>query len=242
MNLWLVAALGAANLSTQAAVQSSSLTDWIQALTAAAAAVFALLALVFGVHQLRISVRSQRFDVYKRVFEMVDGIRLDRHYVGREMSETTFEKEGWLSLERVAEPEPGTPQAHRASAERVFRTFDQLGLMVREGVVPVDLVGVFYCRPILEAWSKLCGYIDAVRGQRQQPGHGWHFENLVFEVVIKNLEARRGVWRDQLEHDNLTKLIEEIKDKPLKNRSRVTLPARWWRWTALDDVHFPGFD
>ena len=130
---------------------------------------------------------------------MVDDIRCERHYLRLIDREETYKTESWLDLAVVAQH--GDLKAHRAQAEKVVRSFDQLGFLVREGRVPVDTIARFNVVPILHAWYALSPYVLAVRKQRGQPSHAWHFENLVYGIMLPGLDSGRGPWRGVLAYD-----------------------------------------
>jgi len=152
-----------------------------------------------AIRQLRTRNRAHLFEVYREVFGMIDGVRTERHYLRSINREETFVAENWLDLTKCAtDPEW---MKHRGLAEKVFRTFDQLGLLVRQGRVPLDAIAPFCVVPILRAWYDLWPYIRAVRRQRRQPSHGWHFENLVYGIVLPGLDQNSGIWEGVREHD-----------------------------------------
>jgi hypothetical protein len=137
--------------------------------------------------------RIRLFDIYKTVFEMIDeeGMREARHYVqdDMEMDAYSAEKENWLEIESPAKHRGEDWKLDKERAERVARAFDRLGLMVREGRVPINMVARFYSRPTLLCWQKLSPYIRTQRQKRKQPGHMWEWENLVFEILIPGLRV-----------------------------------------------------
>lgn len=144
---------------------------------------------------------------------------------------------------------------HRAKAERVARSFDQLGLLVREGKLPEDLLARFYAFPVLKCWHNLAPFIRELRktegGGRSQPGHFWEFENLAMNVVLRGCESKwfRGPWRGVKQHDDLAGLCNTLRAegsasyipdhadrdswrqyRPLGRRWRVARDWQLWRW------------
>ena len=217
-------------------------------------AIAGLAALLFGAAQLAVRRRAHLYDIYRHIFAMMDeGLREPRHYVysldgkdGKGGSRTeTFETEQWTC--NAKDQMNGDAEKvnlwwkHRCHAECVCRAFDQLGLLVREGRVPLNLIAHFYVHPILKCWYLLLPYICIVRTKRDQPGHMWEFRNLVHSIVIPGLESGKGVWRGQLEHDLPDKsLLEKIKKAPESPRDSAYAPGshtwtigRWftiWLW------------
>lgn len=100
---------------------------------------------------------------------------------------------------------------HKDWVEKVTRSFDQLGLLVREGKVPINLLAQFYASPVLRCWFSLTPYIDEVRTIREQKGHLWEWENLIISVVIPSLRSGNGVWEGINEHDELQKYIDKVE-------------------------------
>ncbi|HUZ45486.1 MAG TPA: DUF4760 domain-containing protein [Terriglobia bacterium] len=158
-----------------------------------------LLAFLATIHQLGIRARAHLLDVYRQAITMMDGIREDRHYVATIKREETYKDEHWLDKSECDKNEDW--KKHRESAEKVFRHCDQLGLLVREGRIPVNVVARFYVRPILQAWDHLRPYIIEVRKKRPQPSHGWEFEHLVHHIILPGMEHNRGVWKGVEEHE-----------------------------------------
>ena len=151
-----------------------------------------------------------------RVFEMLDQNRGARHYVYSLQSERTlpftqrtYVREQWLKA--------GNAPPNRELAEAVIRSFDQLGLLVREGVVPLNLVARSYAYPAVRCWYILDGYINECRIQREQPGHMWEFENLVFNIILHYADpatrgARVSLWNGVWEHESLGRFATEMRD------------------------------
>jgi hypothetical protein len=109
-------------------------------------------------------------------------------------------------------------------AERTARAFDRLGLLVREGRIPVDLIARFYVTPILRCWYKLGPYIVKVRDKRQQKGHMWEFENLVFAIVKPRVTLGRGVWKNVKAHEGLEAYKEAVDATPINLLHEIEPP------------------
>jgi hypothetical protein len=168
-------------------------------------------------------------NVYRIVFEKLDSddVRGARHYVyemdklpdagggmkDREPEQTedlTYINERWLDLDGLPPELHPAWKTNKAKAERIARALDQLGFLVREGIVPVNILARFYTYPTLKCWYKLCPYVNAVRKHRGQKGHFWEWENLVRMVIAKTNEGE-GVWKGCRSHDNLETIIDQIK-------------------------------
>jgi hypothetical protein len=94
----------------------------------------------------------------------------------------------------------------------IARALDQLGYLVREGIVPLNVVARFYSYPTLRCWYQLSPYVAAIRVSRKQPGHMWEWENLVWKI-IKGARSGAGIWTGALEHDNLRDYAQKIEER-----------------------------
>jgi hypothetical protein len=187
-----------------------------------------LLTLFVLIRQLRIQQRShlvtQRahmVDVYRNVFEIMDKptIREARRFLYKYKD---------ADRERVrADLDRDEPM--KAKVEELVRAFDQLGLLVREGQVPVDVVARFYASPAMRCWFILIPYVLAEREYRGQPGHLWEWENLVRRIIEPGL-VQGGVWNGVAVHDALGGWAEKIE-----RDAKGDLYKRF-----SDDVYSPG--
>jgi hypothetical protein len=155
------------------------------------------LGFTIAIRQFRLQSRAHLLELHRQVFRMVDDSRVQRHQVYSLDRNSTFQDESWLS----DAPPTGVTWARKDAAEEVFRAFDQLGLLVREGRVPVNIISRFYVVPILGCWYQLSPYIRATRNLRRQPSHGWEFENLVHRIILPGIAADNGVWEGVKSHD-----------------------------------------
>jgi hypothetical protein len=198
--------------------------------------IVALVAVFFYYKQAWAATRDHLNNVHQLVFERLDApeIRAARHYVYAldtvinskgeledrpplDTTNLTYQVEHWLALGSPGFTE-GTEQQqqvwkrNKAKAETVARALDQLGYLVREGIVPLNVVARFYSYPALKCWYQLSPYIGAIRSARKQPGHMWEWENLVREI-INGARKGTGIWKGTLEHDNLGEYAEKIKER-----------------------------
>lgn len=202
---------------------------------ASLAVLAAWIGLFFYHKQARAATQEHKNNVHQLIFERLDSseIRAARHYIYSLDTEAiegklldfppgqtegfTFQKEHWLSMatpgfgEGTAE-ERKSWQEHKDMAERVARALDQLGYLVREGIVPLTLVARFYTYPTLKCWYKLCPYIAAVRHDRKQLGHYWEWENLV-NKIIDGAMGGEGIWKGTRDHDNLGMYAAMIRER-----------------------------
>jgi hypothetical protein len=207
--------------------------DICEAIAAGLAAIAACIAVVFYREQARAATQEHRNNVHQLVFERLDSseIRAARHFVysidtalnnGKledlpplNKDNFAFQKEHWMLLGSPGFA-LGTPaertlwQEHKDNAERVARALDQLGYLVREGIVPLNVVARFYTYPTLKCWYKLSPYVRAIRETREQFGHMWEWENLVWKI-IKGARDGKGIWEGTLDHDNLKDYADKIE-------------------------------
>lgn len=170
-------------------------------------------ALVFAYRQLLTNTRAHLFTVYKDTFAMLEepALRVARQWVYEMKDRACFETEKWIDMAESPPDAKGDQLKHwehKQHAERTLRLFDKLALLVREGRVPLNFIARFYARPVLLCWYQLSPYVEALRKRRQQPGHHWEYENLVFNIVIPALkgdEVRGGlaIWKGVALHDGL---------------------------------------
>jgi hypothetical protein len=203
------------------------------------------LALFFGAYQLALRRRAHLLELYRQAFAIMDGadVREARRFV-YQLDPQAHKKEHWLELDNY-KMDPSYPvwRENLGRAERVARPFDQLGLLVREGLLPVNIVARFYASPALRCWHKLSPYINADRSpaSRNQPGHMWEWEHLIFEVIIPSLKEGKSTWRGVSAHDKLEDLIHKvehehqsmIKDSEYNPPSMLWELGRWyelWKW------------
>lgn len=202
--------------------------------------VFVYMAQAWAAHKQAVAAREQALaarrdhvnNVYRLVFEKLDSqdVRGSRHYVyemdvldngfGRrtdrkpaEIASLAFETEHWLELDTTqhsSDPKFDEWRNNKARAETIARALDQLGFLVREGIIPVNVIARFYTYPILKCWYKLCPYVNAVRERRGQKGHMWEWEHLV-QTVIQGTGSEEGIWEGTRQHDNLEAIIDQIQ-------------------------------
>ena len=109
----------------------------------------------------------------------------------------------------------------RDMAELIMRKFDRLGLLVRMGVVPIDIVVQFYVTPIIKSWIVLSKYIEELRKERAQPGHMWEFENLATNIIKRRVQKRWRPWKGISVHENMHEYKLEIGGKRIDLLSRL---------------------
>jgi hypothetical protein len=200
--------------------------------------------LAFAAAHLSARRRAHLLEVYRHTFDLLDDptVRDARHYV-YEIQRDAFETEHWMDLENFKiDPQYNGWKENKGKAERVARTFDQLGLLLREGRIPTNIIARFYASPILRCWYQLSPYIGAVRARRNQPGHMWEWENLVFEIVAVRLKKNKGTWKGARNHDNLESQIQAVEhERDVIRRDKEYKPGihlweigrswlQFWKW------------
>lgn len=213
----------------------------------------ALVALWFYGKQASASTRDHLNNVHQLIFQRLDApeIRAARHYVyaldttvedngelkerqPTETSDLTYETQHWLALGSPSCPGSAEHQEvwrqNRAKAEAMARALDQLGYLVREGIVPINVVARFYSYPALRCWYQLSPYVGAVRTARRQPGHMWEWENLVRKIIV-GARNGEGIWQGTRQHDNLDEYASKIEQrtKDFPKDTDWNPPDRSWK-------------
>jgi hypothetical protein len=205
------------------------------------------LALYFAAAQLATRRRAHLLEIYSMTFEMLDTpeMREARKYVYKmakeEVPRRAFVDEHWQDLDKHAQdPNFETWRRHRDMAEKVGRSFDQLGLLVREGRIPVDVVARFYASPAIRCWYGLAPYIASERSpdQRNQPGHFWEWEHLVTDVIVEHLTDHHGVWKGVSRHDKLEDWAGKVRHElgSMQRDTEYCPPQRLWELGPWWDV------
>ena len=110
--------------------------------------------------QIRQGERHLRFDVYRRVTEMMEATGPVRRRLRDAVSEDAPLK-NWSDL-----------QSDDVEAFKgLVQTYDELGLLVKHRAVPVAFVLDLYSRSVVEAWHRLGPAIEAESDERKQLGH-----------------------------------------------------------------------
>src|SRR3989339_392560 len=187
--------------------------------------------------------RAHLLNVYTKIFELLDNkeMRDARSYVTKlraidesnKRIELLIEEEHWVDKDfhqLSKNPDFNNWKVNREKIEQVTRSFDHLGLLVREGKVPINLLAQFYASSAIRCWFSLNPYIKAVRKARNHNGHLWEWENLIEKVIIPGLHSNKGVWKGIKEHDGLLPYIQEIAlELPLMQRyDSYKPPIKLW--------------
>jgi len=141
------------------------------ALASIITAMIAIISIYPIFRSLKQSERSLRFNVYNQVVEKMERTRKARHLLYTKVPET-----------------PSTTSLNLLSPDEIeqlddlTRSFDEIGLLIKYGVVPLGFVLDFYSHPIVIAWHRLEPSIMAERSKRNQPFHMYHFEQLAREA------------------------------------------------------------
>lgn len=157
--------------------------------------------------QVAASERSLRFQIYRDLLNMIDEFRTDRHRIQEDFPEdtTSFDFDS-LSQDQLEQ------------LERVCRPFDTLGMLVAQGVVPLNFVLDFHTRGIVVVWHRLAPYINLLRQKRNQ-------STLMRQFQMLAIEAKQH--RDQFFPHEETFIVTE-EDEELWKRWRSECQGRWW--------------
>lgn len=150
--------------------------------------------------------------VYRFVFEVADSKQVrDARHIVYEMHPSAG---NGAPLEKVRDAQywKGSPSMQdKDAADTVARAFDRLGLLVREGVVPLNIIAHFFASPAIRCWYGLQPYVGVERDKRTQDGHLWEWENLVLRILIPKIQAEDGIWKGVSKHDGLKKYCDDIQ-------------------------------
>lgn len=138
----------------------------------AAAALFTLLAalsIVVAIQSLKSSERAARFDVFTAILSLLEPYRSARHLVERR-----------LAAGASADDFKRLCRKDRETLDDLARAYDQVGLLVKHGTVPLEFLLDFYSRPLVVAWNRLGNHLMRERRRRRQPGHMKKFETLAW--------------------------------------------------------------
>lgn len=144
----------------------------IVALSSMITSIMTLAILIIGFYpafrSLKQQERSLRFGVYYQVIEMMEKTREERRNIQDRVQ--PGKAVGYFNTLK--------DEKQKNAFDEVARTFDKLGLLVKNGVVPLDFVMDFYARPIVITWHRVREYVEEERKERGQPGHMKKFEEL----------------------------------------------------------------
>lgn len=177
----------------------------IQAVAACVAAVAACAVFL----QIKQGERHLRFDVLKRVIEMMEGTGNCRR----------------LFRETVSKDSPPNKWSELGSEEKTFRilvqTYDELGLLVKHGTVPISFVLDLYARPLVEAWHRLGPAIEAESDERKQPGHRNKFAILAMAAKAHRDKSHKGEESFEIERKIIDRWEREDTEWPPEVRRTI---------------------
>lgn len=117
------------------------------------------------------SARDLRFQIYRDLLTMIDEFETERHRI-----EEDFPKDSAsFDFESL-------PRERREQLERVCRSFDKLGMMVAQGIIPWSFLRDFHTRGLVVVWHRLAPFIKNLRNKRSQLGHMKQFQMLAIEA------------------------------------------------------------
>ena len=188
------------------------------------------------------SRRAHLLSVYNDTMKLMDTpeMRDARHYVyslrskpGKNVQKNTIPTFDEQHLNELKDKE------NIKKVELVARSFDYLGLLVREGKVPLNIIAQFYASPVIRCWYLLSPYINKVRSpdERNQPGHMWEWENLVNNIIIPRLNENESIWKGVKDHDELENyVVNIIAERETMNRDKSFSPDKhlWTIGSILD--------
>ena len=208
-----------------------------------------LFSLGIALGRLNVASKAHLFALSKQVIEILDAedVRNARHCVYYEIDRDSYKKEEWLTLQRSRNNLNKDQEDYlrkRDCAEKVARSFDKIGFLIREGYIPINVIARFYCYPVLKCWYQLHPYIRSVRSDgkmgRNQRGHMWHFEYLCVDIIIPKLKKNKGCWKGVMLSDDLGNLMRLIGDDQRDinvdfnaKKKRIWEIKQWWNFLNI---------
>jgi hypothetical protein len=178
--------------------------DGVTAIATVISTLIVILAAVFAFHQLREMARARSAEAVVKIFEMmIDDVetRSARRYV------RTHEL-----------PRPGKASEETfAKMYRVWVSFDNLGIMVFEGLLPERIPMEMFHTSVIECWEKLAPHIDHERNQR-----GKRYQVFFEDLYCRSLRYQRKHYRDQQDTNPMRLLkVSDFREQPVVNRARA---------------------
>ncbi len=137
--------------------------------------------------------RASRVQALRHVFDIMEQCREQRHLLEEKIAaDLNFD------IMKASDSE-------RNNLDRLARSYDMLGVMVKHGVAPVEFVMDFYSRPLVRGWQYLEPMVSAERWKRKQPAHMQKFQVLAAGAR----EHRRIVYPDERSLDPLKEVADE---------------------------------
>jgi len=129
--------------------------------------------------------RASRIQALRHILELMEDCRGERHLL-----EESIAADPKYNVLKASETDEN-------KLDKLARSYDKLGALVKHGVAPIEFVMDFYSRPLVKGWQYLEPMISAERRKREQPGHMLKFQILAAGA----LEYRRRVYPSERSFD-----------------------------------------
>lgn len=137
--------------------------------------------------------RASRVQALRHIFDTMEQVRDQRHLL-----------EGKIAAYPDFDILVASDQ-EKYELDRLARSYDMLGVLVKHGVAPMEFVMDFYSRPLVRGWQYLEPMISAERRKRKQPGHMRKFQVLAAGAR----EHRRIAYPDERSFDPHHEVVDE---------------------------------
>jgi len=136
---------------------------------------------------------ASRIQALRHVLDIMEQYREQRHLL-----EEKIAADPDFDVMKVSDSE-------KKNLDTLARSYDMLGVLVKQGVAPVEFVMDFYSRPLVRAWQYLEPMVRTEQRNRKQPGHMHKFEVL----AVGACEHRRTAYPGELSFDPSREAVDE---------------------------------
>jgi hypothetical protein len=161
----------------QASVEVTMAVDTIQRILTIAAPIAVIIGVIIALLQLRNQTRLRQFELAMRLHSRLGEEHFVRHYQ-RVM--------GWKYRSYAAFRNKKSPEDH-VSLLIVGVFFENMGLLLKRGLAPIDLLDDMLSGPILEAWPKTRPIWIGLREEHDHPAWAEWFEYL-YNAMSKRMK------------------------------------------------------
>ncbi|MFC1792726.1 hypothetical protein ACFL3Q_03975 [Planctomycetota bacterium] len=137
--------------------------------------------------------RASRIQALRQIFDLLEECRKERHLL-----------EDKIAANPSFDVLTASP-AEKLSFDKLARSYDILGALVKHGVAPIEFVMDFYSRPLVKGWIYLEPMVAEERRTRKQPGHMLKFQILATGAA----KYRKGVYPNEQSFDSPKELVND---------------------------------
>jgi hypothetical protein len=152
-----------------------------------AASLIALIGVYPLVMNLIANQRSLRAKVFFDSFNLLEGQNGELRDLREKLrSEIKKDTDQHLKFDILVKPD-----TLQKELDKLGRSYDKIGLLVKHSVVPVSFLFDFYSDPIIKAWQYLSPYYIKIRNDRNQYGHMLKFEILATGAALYRMKKKK---------------------------------------------------